>query len=190
MSSTSTLRITIEPFELYDEKNEEFVRIDKRTELVLCHSLVSVSKRESTWKRPYLSNEPMTIEMTLDYIKCMTVSQNVDPRVYYGLTKENIEEIKKYIEDPMTATTFNGNPNDTASRSYSREKITSELIYYLMTANNIPVEFQKWHLNRLLTLLKVCAIKSAPPKKVSKKDAISNYAALNAARRAKYNTKG
>ncbi|MBP5593889.1 MAG: hypothetical protein J6Y02_00810 [Pseudobutyrivibrio sp.] len=190
MSSTSTKRIIIEPFELYDEGKEQFIRVDKRTEIVLCHSLVSVAKWEAKWKRPYLSNEPMTVDMTLDYIKCMTISQNVDPKVYYGLTPANIEEIKQYIEDPMTATTFNGNPNETASRSYSREKITSELIYYLMTANNIPVEFQKWHLNRLLTLLKVCAIKSAPPKKMSKKDMVSNYAALNAARRAKYHTKG
>ena len=116
----------------------------------------------------------------------MTLTQNVDPNTYNLLTKENIIEINKYISSPMTATTFHEDPN----KKSSREIITSEIIYYWMISLNIPFECQKWHLNRLLTLIKVCSIKQQPPKKMSKRDVMSRNAALNAARRKQLNSKG
>ena len=115
----------------------------------------------------------------------MTITQNVNPMVYEQLSEENIKQINKYINSSMTATTFsnlNNNP--------SREIITSELIYYWMISLNVPMECQKWHLNRLLTLIRVCNAKNAPAKKMSARDIMSRNSALNAARRKKYNTKG
>ena len=102
------------------------------------------------------------------------------------ITNENINEVNRYIEAPMTATYF----SDEKNSKTSREQVTAELIYYWMIALNIPFECQKWHLNRLLTLIKVCNIKNQPPKKRSKKDIMSRNAALNAARRKQLNTKG
>jgi hypothetical protein len=154
--------------------------------LQLEHSLVSLSKWESKWNKPFLSKDFKTHEETLDYIKCMTINQNIDPDVYNGLTSEHITMINNYIESPMTATTF----SDSKQNKSNREIITSELIYYWMIALNIPFECQKWHLNRLLTLIRVCNIKNAPPKKMSKRATASQYAALNAARRKQMNTKG
>ena len=179
------LQITIPAVELWDERKQEFVTTKEQT-LQLEHSLVSLSKWESKWCKPFLTKQEKTFEETLDYIKCMTITQNVDPEVYNYLTNENIEEIKKYIETPMTATYF----SDDKTVKSSREQITAELIYYWMIALNIPFECQKWHLNRLLTLIKVCNIKNQPPKKLSKKEIMSRNAALNAARRKQLNTKG
>lgn len=115
----------------------------------------------------------------------MTITQNVDPIVYKSLSNNNIKEINEYIDLPMTATTFSEKKTTT-----SREIVTSELIYYWMIALNIPMECQKWHLNRLLTLIRVCNIKNAPPKKMSRRDIMSRNAALNAARRKSLNSKG
>ena len=179
------LQITIPAVELWDERKQEFV-ITKEQTLQLEHSLVSISKWESKWCKPFLSKQEKTLEETLDYIKCMTITQNVDPEVYNYLTNENIEEINKYIEAPMTATYF----SDDKTVKPSREQITAELIYYWMIALNIPFECQNWHLNRLLTLIKVCNIKNQPPKKRSRKEIMSRNAALNAARRKQLNTKG
>lgn len=182
------LKIRIKPFDVWDEAQKKFISFDKETELTLGHSLVSISKWEAKWKKPYLANREMSTEEVLDYIKCMTITQNVDPKIYYGLSQENIQDIKKYIEDDMTATTFTDRRS--AQQHYRNKVTTSEEIYYMMSENNIPVEFQKWHLNRLLTLLKVCYFKNTPPKKMSKKDIISDYAAINRANRAKFHTKG
>lgn len=178
------LEITIPARELFDETTCEFTYMNEQT-LRLEHSLVSLSKWESKWCKPFLSKEKKTLEETIDYIKCMTLTQNVNDTVYQFLGNENINKINKYIESPMSATTFgpeNSRPN--------REIVTSELIYYWMIALNIPFECQKWHLNRLLTLIKVCSIKNQPPKKMSKGELMSRNAALNAARRKQLNTKG
>jgi hypothetical protein len=115
----------------------------------------------------------------------MTITQNVDPDLYNHLTAENIEKINQYIYAPMTATTFSDNKTKP-----NREIITSELVYYWMVALNIPFECQKWHLNRLLTLIRICNVKNEPPKKMSKRDVMSRNAALNAARRKQFNTNG
>ena len=179
------LRITIPAVEQWDEAKQEFIYTKEQT-LSLEHSLVSLSKWESKWCKAFLTKDEKTFEETLDYIKCMTLTQNVDPEVYNYLTNGNIKEINEYIEAPMTATYF----SDEKTSKISREQVTAELIYYWMIAFNIPFECQKWHLNRLLTLIKVCNIKNQPPKKRSKKDIMSRNAALNAARRKRLNTKG
>ena len=179
------LQITIPAGEQWDEINQVFINTKEQT-LQLEHSLVSLSKWESKWCKAFLTKNEKTDEETIDYIKCMTTTQNVDPNVYNCLTKENIEQIKKYIEAPMTATYF----SEEHSGKLSREQVTSELIYYWMIALNIPMECQKWHLNRLLTLIRVCNIKNQPPKKMSKRAIMSRNAALNAARRKQLNTRG
>ena len=179
------LEIIIPETEQWDEVNQEFITSNRQI-LRLEHSLVSLSKWESKWKKPFLSNKEKTYEETIDYIKCMTLTQNVNDTVYNLLDKDNIEKINKYIGDPMTATTFKEDQN----KKGGREIITSELIYYWMISLNIPFECQKWHLNRLLTLIKVCGIKNQPPKKMSKKDVMSRNAALNAARRKQMNSRG
>lgn len=177
-----------EPIEMWDEEKQEFVftKSEKEQTLQLEHSLVSLSKWESKWCKPFFSKQERTYEETIDYIKCMTITQNVKDEVYTRLTRENIQQINKYIEAPMTATCFYEDRNG----KNNRETVTSELIYYWMIALNIPFECQKWHLNRLLTLVRVCNIKNQPPKKRSKREIMSQNAALNAARRKQLNTKG
>ena len=179
------LQITIPAGEMYDERDQTFISIKGQT-LQLEHSLISLSKWESKWCKSFLSNPDKNLEETIDYIRCMTLNNNVDPNVYLFLTNENIKEINDYIAAPMTATYFS---EDKTGRK-NNEIITSELIYYWMKAQNIPVDFQKWHLNRLLTLIRVCNIKNSPPKKHSKRELMSRNAALNAARRKQFNTKG
>lgn len=175
------LQITIPPGEMWDEIRNEFVTTKGQT-LTLEHSLVSLSKWESKWHKPFLSKEPKTQIETIDYIKCMTLTQNVDPNIYQFITRDNINEISAYIDNPMTATTFSDRENKKPSRSI----ITAEIIYYWMIALNVPMECQKWHLNRLLTLIKVCDIKNQPDKKMSRNEVLSRNKALNAARRKQY----
>lgn len=183
------LKIEIPDTELWDEKNEKFVK-QKGTTIQLEHSLVSIAKWEAKWHKPYLSKlkkHEKTTEEVIDYIRCMTLTQNVDPSVYNRLTTKNIEEIDKYINDPSTATWFNGSPSKTSS-----EVITAEIVYYWMISLSIPVEFQKWHINRLLTLIRVCNEKQADPKanKLSKAQLAQRNASLNAARRAAAHSRG
>ena len=159
------LEITIPAIEQWDELKEEFIS-SKEQKLLLEHSLISISKWESNWKKPYLSKEPKTKAETLDYIKCMTVSKNVKPEVYSFLTNENIEQILAYIGDSMTATRL---PENKSGKG-SGEQITSELVYYWMTQWNIPPEYQKWHFSRLITLIQICNIKNQPAKKMSKSE--------------------
>jgi hypothetical protein len=179
------LQITIPATEQWDEIKQEFVQTKEQT-LCLEHSLVSLSKWESKWNKAFLTNKEKTFEETIDYIKCMTLTQNVDPNVYSCLTNENIKQINEYIAAPMTATYIS---DDNKGKS-NREVVTSELIYYWMIALTIPVKFEKWHLNRLLTLIKVCNIKNQPPKKRGRRDMATHYSALNEARRKQRNTRG
>lgn len=179
------LELKIDPIEFYDEAKEEFVNIKEQT-LRLEHSLVSLQKWESKWCKPFLTKEHRTREESIDYIKCMTLTQNVDPLVYEFMTQDHMSKVNEYIAAPMTATTF----SDIHNKQGGSEQITAELVYYWMIALNIPFECKKWHLNQLLTLVKVCNIKNQPPKKMSKRDIMSRNAALNAARRKQLNTKG
>ena len=168
----------------WDEEKEEFVSAKEYT-LRLEHSLVSLSKWESKWEKPFLSKTRMTDEETVDYIRCMTLNQNVDPSVYTHLSRENIKAIEKYISAPMTATTFSDNKNT----KKSREVVTAEIIYHWMISLEIPFECQKWHLNKLLTLIKVRNNK-LNPKKMSKAETMRQNAALNAARKKQFNSRG
>ncbi len=178
------LRISVREQEFWDEKAEEF-RYVKNQELILEHSLVSISKWEAKYKKPFLSNEPKSYDEICHYVKCMTLTQNVDPLVYAALSDENFEQIQVYIDDPMTAAVF----SDTNDRS-SGSVITAETIYYWMVSFNIPFECQKWHLNRLLALIKVFVKMNSPKKKRSQQELFSRNAALNAARRKQLNSKG
>lgn len=179
------LQIKIPAMEYFDEVENEFL-YKKEVDLALEHSLVSISKWESKWNKPFLGKQDKTPEEIFDYIKCMTLTQNVPDEVYNRLTKHNIEEIKNYIDSPMTATTFREDRNG----HRNGEIITSELIYYWMVALQIPFECQKWHLNRLLTLIRVCNIKNQPGKKMSPKQTMAQNAALNKARRAQHHSTG
>lgn len=178
------LEITLVP-ERWDNNKEEFVP-PKVQVLHLEHSLVSLSKWESKWNKPFLTNGSKTVLETIDYIRCMTLTKNVNPEVYDLLTNDHIAEVNDYILSSMTATTFR---EDKTSKK-NNEVVTSELIYYWMIALNIPFECQKWHLNRLLTLIRVCNIKNAPPKKMSRSEILKQQAEINAARRKQFNTTG
>lgn len=180
------LQITIPSTEMWDELNQEFISTKVQT-LQLEHSLVSISKWESKWQKPFLIKDKKTPEETLDYIKCMTLTQNVQPTTYERLNYSNFTDINNYIESSMSATTIS---EPKRNRVGNNEQVTSELIYYWMVALNIPFECQKWHLNRLLTLIKICNIKNQPPEKRSRRDIMSRNAALNASRRSQLNTKG
>lgn len=179
------LQITIPATEQFNEETNEFITTKAQT-LQLEHSLISLSKWESKWCKSFIDSKNKTTEETLDYIRCMTLTSNVKPEVYRCLTQQNISDINEYIDAPMTATVF----NDMGDKSGQKDVVTSELIYYWMIANNIPFECEKWHLNRLITLIRVCNIKNTPPKKMNKRDIMSRNAALNAARRQKMNSRG
>ena len=178
------LTIVIPGLEYFNEETEEFTYYDD-VKVQLEHSLVSVSKWESKWCKPFLNGKDKTMEEIIDYVKCMAVDDSIDFAVFDRLTERNLIEINDYIGRPMTATTFSNE-----QKSGGREIITSEIIYYWMVAFNIPFECQKWHLNRLLTLIKVCSIKNKAPKKMNKRDIMSRNAALNAARRKQMNSSG
>lgn len=180
------LQITVPASQDWDEEHEIFVTRKEQT-LRLEHSLLSLSKWESKWCKPFLSTTNLTDEETLDYIRCMTLTQNVPPDVYTRLNSKHIQEISDYINAPMTATTF----SERQERGrINREIVTAEIIYYWMIALQIPSDYEKWHLNRLLTLIRVCNIKNTPPKKMSKGEIMRRNAAINAARRKKYNSNG
>lgn len=177
-------KITIPAIELYDERTEMFIYSKEQT-INLEHSLLSLSKWESKWCTPFLSKDDKTIDESIDYIRCMTITSNVDPEIYNNITIDNIRQVKEYIDAPMTATTF---PKD--DKTPNREIMTAELIYYWMVALAIPFSCEKWHLNRLLTLINVCNVKNQPPKKMNKKEVMRRNAAINAARKQQMNTSG
>ena len=176
--------ILIKGVEAFNEATMEFITT-KDTVIHLEHSLISISLWESKWHKPFLSQLPShkkTDEEMLDYIRCMCLDKHIDPVIFNMIDADNLKEIKDYIDDSMTATTFSniqqGPPN--------REIITSEIIYYWMVANQIPFECQKWHLNRLLTLIQVCSIKNQPPKKMGRAEAARRQHSLNQARLRKH----
>lgn len=179
--------VVIPEMEFFDEKNDIFIKT-KSSIFQIEHSLISLSKWESKWKKPFLDSKDKTADELIDYIKCMTLTKNVDDSVYKMIPNNVLKEINDYIEHPMTATWFSDDKKK--NRKRSREIVTSEIIYYWMITLNIPFECQKWHLNRLLTLIRVCSLKNAPAKKMNRKDILKNNAKLNAARRASMNSKG
>lgn len=188
------LELHIKGKEFWNSKTNEF-EITRDQTICLEHSLVSLSKWESKYKKPFLSSDKTNDEI-IDYIKFMTITQNVDPKIYNSLNKDELNKINSYIADPMTATWFSDNKKQATGTPVKRstEKITSELIYYWMISFQIPFECQKWHLNRLLTLIRICNVKEAQQNgksnKMSKRDILSQNRALNAARRQQLQTKG
>ena len=180
------LNIFVAESELYDEEHQIFIYTHP-IELHLEHSLVSISKWETKWKKPFLDNsKPKTTEESLDYIRCMTINQNVDPMVYSALSKSDMKKIDEYINTSMTATWF----NDRNPKTPTREVITSELIYYQMIAFGIPFECQKWHLSRLLTLIRICSIKNSTENNMSQSEIYKANRQLNQARRKAAHSKG
>lgn len=178
------LKIELPPCEFFNEKDGSFIK-NNGAILSLEHSLVSVSKWESKWCKPFL-NSDKTPEESLDYIKCMTINQITDDLIYKQISQSNMEEIMKYIEAPMTASVF----YEDSSTKRNREIITSELIYFWMINFQIPFECQKWHLNRLLALIRMCNIKNTPPKKMSHAQILARNKELNNKRRKELNTTG
>lgn len=179
------LEITTREDEFYDERADKFIQIPACT-LTLEHSLISLAKWESRWHKPYFDGLAKSSAEDLDYIKCMVIGNVKDDHVFSTLSTENIYTIKEYINNPMTATTF----QKKTSGKNKKEVTTAETLYAHMFAHRIPMDCQKWHLNRLLTLLRVCDLQNAPREKMSKKQTASWNAEQNAARRAKYNTRG
>lgn len=172
--------------ESWDEANEKFV-YSKPYKLQLEHSLLSLSKWESKWCVPFVGKKDMTNEQVIDYIKCMTITQNVPDEIYLRLKDEHYMMVTDYIGAPMTATWFSDREE---KGKINREQITSELIYYWMVTLQIPFECQKWHLNRLITLIRICNIKNQPPKKMSRAELASRNRALNEARKKAMNSRG
>lgn len=173
--------------ELWNESKQEFIQT-KPIRLQMEHSLVSISKWEAKWRVPFLDDkfEP-TPEQTLDYVKCMTITQNVPDEVFLALPPKVMLEISEYIKSPMSATTFYDEKTEKAGK---KEIVTSELIYYWMVALQIPMECEKWHIHRLLNLIKICNIKNNPDKKMSKKETMARNRAINEANKARFHSKG
>lgn len=184
--------IYVEGGEYYDENSNRFISV-KGQKLQLKHSLLSISKWESKWHKPFLtsfkSGEKQNPEEVVDYIRCMTINQNVDPDAYYFISEQDIKGITAYIDNPMTATIVS-DKHQKEGASKHRDIITSEIIYYQMIELGIPFECEKWHLNRLLMLIKVCNEKNTPGKKMSQKDILSQYSSLNKIRRARLGSRG
>lgn len=180
------LEIRIDGKEFWNQEKEEFVNT-KGITLRLEHSLISISKWEAKYKRPFLSDGPKTLQETYDYIAFMSLDRNVSMTELEGITEEDYKKILDYIHDSMTATKITQNAKN---KPKSNHVLTSEEIYYDMTALNIPFECEKWHLNRLITLIQIASIKNEPPKKMSKSEIYRQNAELNRARRAQHHSKG
>lgn len=179
------LTVCIAMQEAFDDDKQEFV-VSKTHLIELEHSLVSLSKWESFFEKPFLNNKDKTTEEALSYVKMMVVGEEIPPEVFVRLSNENLDEINQYINAKMTATTFSERPEARGPK----EVITAEIIYYWMVSLNIPFECQHWHLNRLLTLIKVCNLKNTPQKKMNKRDLAARNRELNAQRKAKLGTRG
>lgn len=171
--------------EAFDEAKGEFITVDEVT-LELEHSLVSLSKWESIHNKPFLGPGAKTSKEILDYIEAMVISDNFSMEVVANLSKENTDKINDYISSNQSATTFN-DPRKSSSRS---EVITSELIYYWMTAYQIPFECECWHLNRLFALIQICNIKNSKQTNMPKSEAAAAQRSLNESRKAALGTKG
>lgn len=175
------ITVTIQERELFDERTNSFISIP-RTELKLEHSLISLSRWESKWKKPFLGNEERTKQETLDYIACMSIDKNVDTNIIECLDVDSYKKILDYISDPCTATkVYDRRPNKPGRK---QETMTSEVIYYYMIYYGIPFSCEKWHLNRLLMLIRVCSVKGGTTQQSMDMNSIfAQNRALNAARR-------
>lgn len=180
------LTITVGGTDVYDESSETF-RAEGGVELQLEHSLVSLSKWESEFEKPFLSNIEKTGDEVFGYVRCMILTPNPPGDIFLKLSKENLESINAYVDRKMTATWFSDNQRGSPA---TREVITAELIYYWMTVFQIPFECETWHLNRLFTLIRICNIKQSKPKKASRTEIAARNRELNAQRRQQMGTTG
>ena len=178
------LQIIIKPVQLFDEEHSLFI-MSKEYKLSLEHSLISLSRWESKWHKAFLTKALKTDEETLDYIKCMTMNKDIDEEAYNLITPDYMEIVNKYIADPVTATTFMKE-----DKKGGQEIVTSELIYFWIVNYSIPFECEKWHLNRLITSIEVCAIKTQPKKKMSQRALLNRNRMINEQRLKQYNTTG
>lgn len=180
------LTIQVPTVEGFDQRSQTFINLPGCT-LVMEHSLVSLSKWESKFCKPFLSKEDKTPDEALAYIEAMTLTENYPAGIFEQLSKENFDSINEYVNRKMTATKF----FDEGKKVLNRETVTADLIYYWMLALQIPIETENWHLNRLLTLIQVCNLKNQPPKKSKNtRDSMAERRALNESRKARYNTAG
>jgi hypothetical protein len=179
------LTVTVPGTEMFDETTQEFVTVGDAV-LELEHSLVSLSKWEQIYEKPFLGQAEKTTEEVFEYVKCMTLTPEVPEEVFHRLSEENLSAINTYLEAKMTATWFHEAPG--APRT--RETVTSELVYFWMITFQIPFECQYWHLNRLFTLIRVCNVKNAKPKKMSRSEIAARNRELNARRKAELGTTG
>ena len=179
------LTLKVAQTEYFDDDKQEFVKVGGFT-LELEHSLVSLSKWESKFEKPFLDNKPKTNEEALAYIECMIISPEYPENILDYITQDHVHEINAYIDAKMSATWF----NDKGPQRRSSEQITSELVYFWMLSYQIPNECENWHLNRLFNLIKICSIKNAKPKKVGKSEQLKQQRDLNAQRRAAMGTSG
>lgn len=179
------LQLSIVTSELFDESSDEFVDADS-VELELEHSLVSLSKWECKYEKPFLGENTKAEEELLDYIRMMVIGPVPPDDVLSKLSQGNVEAIERYINAKMTATWFSNDP----SPSVNREIVTAEIIYYWMISLGVPFECQHWHLNRLLTLIKVCNLKNQPKKNMTRAEAASMQSDLNQQRRAELGSTG
>lgn len=179
----------------YDSKKNLFYTNEKDTYLQLEHSLISLQKWEAKWHKPFLDSKDKTYEETLDYVRCMCLTQNVNPDLFYLIPKKEMDKISDYINDPMTATWFNENTTKTRGKPVKKQIVTAEIIYYWMITGNIPTEYRKWHLNQLLTLIRVIEIKNDEKnvnnkKRRSRNAILQDYKAINEANKQRFNTTG
>jgi hypothetical protein len=180
------LNIKVALTEGFDESTQEFV-VAEGFDLQLEHSLASLSKWESREEKPFLGKDTKTPEEVYRYIEDMTLTPNVPEKFYTKLSKQNLEDIDRYINAAMTATTF----RELGPQRPSRELVTAEIMFYWMVSLNIPFECQYWHLNRLITLVRVCNEKNKPKKNQKfDRSAAANRAEMNRRRRAEHGTHG
>lgn len=180
------LDIYVKPCELFDEENNQFISV-KATKITLEHSLMSISKWEAKHHKTFLSDKEKTPDELIDYIRCMTIGHNIDNIVYLALSEENLKEVEAYISESMTSIVFpeDKDPNRQKAGHRNGDALTNEVIYYYMLQLGIPFECDKWHISRLMNLIRVCAIKNGSHQKMSQRDLLNRNAAINKQRRAK-----
>ena len=173
--------LTIGATEHFNQETSEFEMLNGVT-IELEHSLFALSKWESKFEIPFLNNDNLTDEQMMYYIQCMTITKNVDPKLYGSLSEANIITVNEYLNKKHTATWFSEHGNGPGRRT-SNEIVTSELIYFWLTACQIPFECEHWNLKRLLTLIQVCNEKNKPQKKMDRKTMMNKHRSVNASRR-------
>lgn len=179
--------------ELFDEETNTFLHpVGKK--LHLEHSLLSISKWEAEWEIPFL-NTDKTSEQSLSYIKCCVLDDDFDELLLNTLSDKNILDFNAYLSKGMTAKKIidlrsSLSQKRKSRRPASQKALTSEDIYYSMIQFHVWKECEEWPLQRLLSLLQLCSLKSNSTGEMSKSDQAKFYREENARRKAKYHTNG